>query len=397
MHGKVQMETIKLLMPTFFEQLAANGQIDLALAVARARIQHDQPDWWMPVLYMTLKNGRLGWYTPGFEQDEDSFRKWRGLRSSIRDSSCTPIIGMGPIESWFGSRQMMAQNWARKFNYPLSSHFQDDLPQVAQYVAISESSTSLPRYDFIDHVYAQTWAKYGDVLREDGFAPVDQPDPADLNDLMLAVWQKKNQDAERDPYTTIAALNQTVYLLADPSDLLVAALKAQGCDPQIRIAPWNDDARDLNEIYDEDAPEGWKPSQKQPVVYYLFGRLDKPRTMVITEDDYFDYLIQLTEHRHDIPDYIRGALARRSLVFLGFRFQDWEFRTFFRFLMNQKGKLSRETHIAAQLEPTEHSIIEPSRAKDYLKQYLQQEQIDIFWGRTIDFFKAYNAADGKRS
>ena len=399
MQGQVQMDTISKLMPAFFAELDESGEIDRALTIARARIQHEQPDWWMPVLYMTLKNGRLGWYLPGFGgQDERENRvKWRGLQASIRGKKCTPIIGMGPIESWFGSRQAMALAWADKMGFPLAATSRDDLPQVAQFVAISQQSSALPRYDFIDYVYGATWERYGHLLNG-AIDKRNQPDPADLNQLMLAVWRQKNETEPTDPYTILASLKQPVYLLADPSDLLLEALKATNATPHPRIAPWNEIVRDLNYEYEDEVGPDWKPSPSEPLVYYLFGRLAEPETLVITEDDYFDYLIQMTRNREEIPDYVIGALSRTALLFLGFRFQDWEFRTFFRILMNQRGKLaSKTTHIAAQLEPTEQTILEPRGAKAYLQQYLQQEQIDIFWGRTQDFLKAYQAHTGEQA
>ena len=58
MQGNVSMETVAAFMPTFFAELDRHGQIDRAAAVARGRVR-DRPDWWMPVLFMRLKSGRL--------------------------------------------------------------------------------------------------------------------------------------------------------------------------------------------------------------------------------------------------------------------------------------------------------------------------------------------------
>ncbi|MGH9151934.1 MAG: CHAT domain-containing protein [Acidimicrobiales bacterium] len=58
MQGNVSMETVAAFMPTFFAELDRDGQIDRAAAVARGRVR-DRPDWWMPVLFMRLRSGRL--------------------------------------------------------------------------------------------------------------------------------------------------------------------------------------------------------------------------------------------------------------------------------------------------------------------------------------------------
>jgi len=56
MQGNVSMVIVEQLMPRFFRLLYEDGQIDRALALARANL----PDnWWLPVLYMRVRDGRL--------------------------------------------------------------------------------------------------------------------------------------------------------------------------------------------------------------------------------------------------------------------------------------------------------------------------------------------------
>jgi|GEM_PF-1206988 len=62
MQGPVAMETVEALMPTFFQELQRDGQIDRALAVARNGVRA-HPDWWMPVLFLRTRDGRL-WDDP---------------------------------------------------------------------------------------------------------------------------------------------------------------------------------------------------------------------------------------------------------------------------------------------------------------------------------------------
>ncbi|MBC8076970.1 MAG: hypothetical protein H7Y32_12910 [Chloroflexales bacterium] len=78
-------------MAAFFKELARDGQIDWAVAVARGAVR-DAPDWWMPVLFMRLKSRRI-WYTPGFGDDRQAFEKWPALLRSIRRGQCTPVLG----------------------------------------------------------------------------------------------------------------------------------------------------------------------------------------------------------------------------------------------------------------------------------------------------------------
>lgn len=58
MHGQVSFSTMDVFVPVFFEELQRDGQIDRAIAVARARVLNSA-DWWMPVLFSRLRDNRL--------------------------------------------------------------------------------------------------------------------------------------------------------------------------------------------------------------------------------------------------------------------------------------------------------------------------------------------------
>ena len=114
---------------------SVDGQIDRAMTVARAAVcDLNRPDWWMPVLFLALKSGRI-WYEPGFERvgaPGQEMEKWPALLRSIEEEHCTPILGPGLVESLVGSRQEIAMRWA------------SDLPLPHGPVRPSEPSPSSP-------------------------------------------------------------------------------------------------------------------------------------------------------------------------------------------------------------------------------------------------------------
>jgi hypothetical protein len=60
MQGDVTMESVARFTPAFFQELRRDGQIDRAVAAARAELEiHHRADWWTPVLYMRLESGQL--------------------------------------------------------------------------------------------------------------------------------------------------------------------------------------------------------------------------------------------------------------------------------------------------------------------------------------------------
>ncbi len=141
-------------------------------------------------------------------------------------------------------------------------------------------------------------------------------------------------------------------------------------------------------IYDRE-PD-YFPTPERPLIYYLFGELNEPDSVVLTEDDYFDFLIGVTGNKDLIPPVVRRALTDTALLFLGFQMDEWNFRVLFRSILSQQGggRRDRYAHIAAQIEPEEGRLLEPERARRYLENYFSKGvDISIYWGSSDDFLK----------
>ena len=82
MQDDVSIETIERFTPTFFEELRRDGQIDRAMAVARGVVR-SRPDWWVPVLFMRLRSGRIG-YKPGLATSGRGCANGRPLSTTSR-------------------------------------------------------------------------------------------------------------------------------------------------------------------------------------------------------------------------------------------------------------------------------------------------------------------------
>jgi len=419
MQGDISMATVSRFMPTFFRELQRDGQIDRAMAAARGAVR-DRHDWWVPALFMRLRSGRI-WYVPGFGRPGDRFEKFPALVNEIRKRKCTPILGPGLSDQLLGSRQEIAQRWAKNFHFPMAPHYRDDLPQVAQYLSVNQSH-EFPRDELGQYLRAALVDGYGDQLPESyrGRAVEDLP----LNRLMSDVWRIRYPEGTQDPYAVLAQLPLPLYVTVQPWNLLAEALRAQGKDPQVEPCrwkrlddddPWGDTAQmdtpDWAFTVEEDparyraaAGAGWptsvfardrsyRPDDQRPLVYHLFGHLARPRSLVLTEDDYFDFLIGVTRDKDLVPVGVRRAFADSSLMFLGFRLDEWDFRVLFRSIVNQEGDRRKEhTHVAVQIDPEEGRTIEPDRARRYLETYFQGSNITIYWGSTESFIKELHDA-----
>jgi len=104
--------------------------------------------------------------------------------------------------------------------------------------------------------------------------------------------------------------------------------------------------------------------------------------LVLTEDDHMDFLVAISSERRTIPDRIRGALADSSLLLLGYRLRDWDFRVLFRGLIKPNANQPlRPKSVAIQLEENE---IE----RRFLQNYLAQEaDFKVFWRDTKTFIQ----------
>ena len=178
-----------------------------------------------------------------------------------------------------------------------------------------------------------------------------------------------------------------IYITTIPSNLLADALVAAGKQPVVELCRWNDDVEQIPSIFDADREPDYRPTPERPLVYHLFGRLSEPDSLVLTEDDYFDYLIGVTSRNDLIPAVVRRGLADSALLFLGFDLDDWDFRVVFRSLMSQEGRnrRSKYAHVAAQIDPESSRITEAEGARRYLEEYFGDADISIFWGSVADF------------
>src|SRR5262249_39092266 len=118
----------------FFAELCDDGQIDRAVAAARRAVR-DRDDFWAPALFLRLLGGSL-WYE-GFRAagDATGVAAWEALLDRIEEGRCTPILGPALLEDPIGSPRKIAREWARANNFPLAPHGDDELCQVAQFLA----------------------------------------------------------------------------------------------------------------------------------------------------------------------------------------------------------------------------------------------------------------------
>lgn len=381
MQGYITMATVERMMPAFFSELLRDGQIDRALAAARGKVQ-GRPDAWMPALYTRLIAGRL-WYTPGF-RGERGKEVWRRLIKPVANGKVVPIIGPRLLETACGASHETATRLAGTHHFPLGVHEWDDLPRVTEYMSVKES-----RYNVIQAYQDQLLHDLIDQHR--GWLPPAEVPPANKKPKLgklLALVGDHLREHSTDPHRILAELGASVYVTTNFDPLLERALKAHERAPQQVLTRWR--YQKAPRSADEDAIA--VPTVHTPLVYHVFGAFGakSDEGLVLTEDDYFDYLIT-TSAAKLMPPEVESALVDNSLLFLGFRLTDWHFRVLFRLMMSLPGRerLKQYCHVAVQLDPDMQTMADVEGAKVYLAEYFGKEaNIDIFWGSSEEFLTA---------
>jgi len=202
-----------------------------------------------------------------------------------------------------------------------------------------------------------------------------------LTDLVHAVgWQKLVADDPNDVHRVLASLNLPLYVTTNCDSFMVEALAACGKTPLREVCPWYEELDSSPSRFEEETP--YKPTSDAPLVYHLFGTDLEIASLVITEDDYLDFMVKISEKRR-VPDYIRGVLASSSLMFVGYSLQDWEFRVLMRGLVATLDRRLTVNDVAVQLEDVGEA--DAAAVQDFLQKYFQHAKINVFWGSTAQF------------
>ena len=114
--------------------------------------------------------------------------------------------------------------------------------------------------------------------------------------------------------------------------------------------------------------------------------------MVLTEDDFFDYLIASSRLDLLLPTLV-GQLMQSSLLFLGFRLDDWRFRVLFRMIVTRPGMrtMRQMSHVGVQVNPGEQNAADVKSVRKYIESYFKgaddAPEVSIYWGTPTDFLK----------
>lgn len=281
---------------------------------------------------------------------------WQPLIEQLTYGECTPFLGAGACDGVLPNGSDLSRQWADYCDYPFDD--QHDLAQVMQYAAFTQAS--------------------GDVvtIKEQVCRKLKQLPPPDFS-------------VRAEPHAALAAFPLPVFITTNYDDFLARALVGAGKDPQVAICPWAPD--DQPEAKRDDALE-LEGDATRPLVYHLHGNWDRPRSLVLTQRDYLEFLVNVVaakssdDEQQLIPAQILTALATRPLLFIGYSLQDWTFLTLFHGLLKNIPGIHRRRHVSVQLPPPVSDRPDSrERAMRYLTHHLDGWNISIYWGTAAQF------------
>jgi hypothetical protein len=279
--------------------------------------------------------------------------QWDNLLIALQEKKCTPFIGAGASAEWVPVASLISNQWAQKYDYPF--HDSHDLPKVAEFLAIEKEDDLLPKMI---------------ISRE--FKMIKLPD--------FSLHQYRNT-----PPAVLADLNLPVYITTNYDLLLEHALMAKGKRAITEFCRWNNYARaaEVNSIFED--PK-FTPTAAKPLVYHLHGEINTPESLVLTETDYIDFIVSLIkdEGKNVLPPIIRKALTLTTLLFIGYRLEDINFRVIFQFLMDSLGSKLRSRSTAVLLPPNNEMSVN-DKALQYLDRRNNRFKIDTYWGDSTEF------------
>jgi SIR2-like domain len=269
---------------------------------------------------------------------------WATLMERIQRGRCTPFLGAGAAHGSLPLGSDIARGWASEHSYPLPDPH--DLARVAQYIGI--------RHD----------AMRPKELIESAFAQVATPDFADPH----------------EPHRVLADLPLPLYITTNYDDFMIKALRSRNRNAQQEVCRWNDS----DEIAKVPSPllsnPGTPLDAANPVVFHLHGHLGVLDSIVLTEDDYLDFLVAISrgpmisrDPCSVLPHQIAQALSGTSLLFIGYALQDWDFRVLHRGLVATRNPSLRRFSVAVQLELS-------GAAEEYVERYFHKMDVSVFWG-----------------
>ena len=383
MQDAIPVDTAREFSRTFYHQLLESGQVDLAANQARSTLVSARLSGAaIPVLFMRLRDGRL-LSQKGQILGDRADSVWSVLLGKIVAGKCTPVLGPGVTVDLLPSPTDMARQLAAKYNYPFLAT--QSLPRVAQFIA------SIDTEELRSEVVRLQVEGFGRRMKATG--PPANPRANLSQAVRESGWPAACRELfESEIHGQLADLGLPLYVTTNSDNFMALALESRLGRPARREGvAWRevlspDAARPHHDLNPPATPEN-------PVVLHLFGTDEDLCSLVLTEDDYLDYLAHISrDYEYLLPTSVNAALASTTLLFLGFRLDDLDLKVILRGLLaNLDLRRWRVLRVAVQIEA---EVVDQTRLDEvtsYFQRYFRESEIQVYWGSVRQFVSELHA------
>lgn len=357
------------------------------------------------------------------ESQEAHFQFLRYLMPDVQNGTAIPIIsnsfrldqifggedGMGVENGDSTVDEKLTRKWADSIQYPMPDDH--NLARVAQYYQVERDNNEIAKSRYLDFLKKhlldidENAANYADYVN----GVKDQIEQHQLSTIAKSLDYPRYPEGQ-DPLKLLAKLPINIYITTSYFNFIERALEKAEKTPHTLVCFWNKGESKALPIHRKDLDPDRDITEKTPLVYHLFGLEDYPNSIVLSEDDYMNFLVSVFEDTNNtnpkVPTYLKKMLAERRLILLGYRLRDWDFRVLFKFIMKFRARRVSEDDdmprgILIQLKPSPKRAEDEGRSIKYLEQYFGRKQFDVDWTNAEKFIRElsrmYDTYRGKAS
>ncbi|MEZ4672287.1 MAG: SIR2 family protein [Anaerolineae bacterium] len=284
-------------------------------------------------------------------------KAWDNLIQNIIDGDVIPVLGAGACYGHIKLGSQITSDWLTDGPDYLGDDLARQLPYVAQYHRVIEGDAVNIKKDFLRR-YIET--------------PIHVPD----------------YKSQTEPHGRLASMPFELVITTNYDDMMNNAFKAFSKNPETLICTWNTD-KQAAKIAEIERQGKITPSKDRPVIFHLHGHNSNPRSLVLLEEDYEQFLASLAKPSNGLsddesilPSYVQDGLANRPLLFIGYSIADMTFRSVFRGLLNSVNSINQRRHVTVQ-----YTNGLTAKRDNYMAKYYDSMNITFVNQQADDFTK----------
>ena len=317
--------------------------------------------------------------TDSTDQSEDT-----GIEDYISAGNVVPIISHTfSNDLVFGGHDAFIERYTKYIQYPFQRT--DDFPRVLQFKSVvDEKGLWDLAYHYVNfaknHLFemaerADFPSEYLQELEEE----FDQLTFSQFADRLKYPKFDQISEPQLHPLLILANFPLPIYITTSYHGFLEKALEKAKKKPVTEICYWHDGLKNIQSVLDQ----GFEPSIDEPIVYHLCGYDEYPTSMVLTEDNFLQFLVAISEFRGKDGDRIAGrireAVSASQILLLGFDLDTWEFRSLFWGLIEGRNPWAPKS-VSIQLRPTQEESL-------FFEKYMAKAKFDVIWSDIDSFLR----------